>query len=166
MTNSNSGSVAPKERVNIVYKPATGDVREEVELPLKLLVLGDFFCREDSRPIEDRQPININKDDFDEVLKAHEVSMQLSVPNSLVQDEGCTLDVSLTIETMKDFEPDQVVQQVPELKKLLELRDALRSLKGPLSNVPEFRRKIHNLISDESVRDRLLDEIGISGKEY
>ncbi|HKT99965.1 MAG TPA: type VI secretion system contractile sheath small subunit, partial [Paraburkholderia sp.] len=39
---ASDGSVAPKERVNIVYRPATGDAKAEVELPLKLLVLGDF----------------------------------------------------------------------------------------------------------------------------
>ena len=63
-------SVAPKERVNIVYKPATGDAKEEVELPLKLLVLGDFTNRPDDRTMEDRDPISVDKDNFDDVLKA------------------------------------------------------------------------------------------------
>jgi type VI secretion system protein ImpB len=48
------GTVAPKERVNIVYRPATGDAKEEVELPLKLLVVGDFTLRPDDRMIEDQ----------------------------------------------------------------------------------------------------------------
>ena len=55
------GSVAPKERINITFKPALGGAQEEVELPLKLLVLGDFTGREDLRKLEDRKPIGIDK---------------------------------------------------------------------------------------------------------
>ncbi len=54
------GSVAPKERVNIVYRPETGDAKEEVELPLKLLVMGDFSQKTDDRMVEDRDPVNID----------------------------------------------------------------------------------------------------------
>ena len=61
------GSVAPKERVNIVYRPATGDAKEEVELPLKLLIMGDFTLRADDRMVEEREPVNIDKDNFNEV---------------------------------------------------------------------------------------------------
>ena len=49
------GSVAPKERVNITYKPATGDAQEEIELPLKLLMMGDFTLKADETPLEDRK---------------------------------------------------------------------------------------------------------------
>lgn len=62
------GSVAPKERVNIVYRPATGDAQEEVELPLKMLIMGDFTQTEDERAVEDREPINIDKDNFNDVM--------------------------------------------------------------------------------------------------
>jgi type VI secretion system protein ImpB len=64
---------------------------------------------------------------------------------------------------MKDFGPEAIVEQVPELKRLLELREALRALKGPLANVPEFRNKIQDLIKDDNSRQRLLLEIGIEG---
>jgi type VI secretion system protein ImpB len=64
------GSVAPKERVNIIYRPATGDQKEEIELPLKVLVMGDFTLQKDSRSVEDRHPVNIDKDNFNDVLGA------------------------------------------------------------------------------------------------
>ena len=59
-----AGSVAPKERINITYKPATGDAQAEVELPLKLLVVGDYTQRADDRPVEERAPINVDKDNW------------------------------------------------------------------------------------------------------
>ena len=62
------GSVAPKERINVTFKPATGGAQEEIELPLKLLAIGDYTHRKDDRKIEDRKPISIDKMTFDEVL--------------------------------------------------------------------------------------------------
>jgi type VI secretion system protein ImpB len=156
------GSVAPKERVNITYKPATGDAQEQVELPLKLLVMGDFTQREDDRSVEDREPINIDKDNFNEVLKAQNLELKMSVPNKLSDKEDEEqMAVDLKFNSLKDFEPDQIVNQVPELAKLMELREALKTLKGPLGNVPEFRKKLQALVSDEGSRERLLKELGI-----
>ena len=153
------GSVAPKERVNIVYRPATGDAKEDVELPLKLLVLGDFTMSQDDRMVEEREPINIDKDNFNEVLKAQNLSLNLTVPSKLSEDPDEELNVSVKFESIKDFEPESIVKNTPELNKLLELREALNSLKGPMSNRPEFRKKIQELIKDEAAREQILKEL-------
>jgi len=155
------GSVAPKERVNIVYRPATGDAKEEIELPLKLLVVGDFTSTPDGRMIEEREPINIDKDNFNEVLKAQNLNLDLTVPNKLSDDPDAELNVSVKFESIKDFEPEAIAKNTPELNKLLELREALNSLKGPMSNRPEFRKKIQELIKDEAAREQLLKELKI-----
>src|SRR6185436_18380591 len=141
------GSVAPKERVNIVYRPATGDAKQEVELPLKLLVVGDFTLREDDTPVEDRKPIDVDKSNFNDVLKGQKLSLDIAVPNRLddkAKDEQ--LAVKLNFESLRDFEPDAIVEKVPELKNLIALREALKALKGPLGNAPEFRKKIQDLV--------------------
>lgn len=154
-------SVAPKERVNIVYRPATGDAKEEIELPLKFLVMGDFTGAKDDRPVEDRKPVNIDKDNFDDVLSGSNVKMEAVVPNKLSADPDAQVTVNLDFKAMKDFDPDAIIQKVPELKQLIELREALKALKGPLGNVPEFRKKIQDMIKDEGARDRLLKELNI-----
>ena len=160
-----AGSVAPKERINITYKPATGDAQAEVELPLKVLVVGDYTQREDDRPVEDRAPINIDKDNFTDVLKAQKLALDLSVPNRLEkEDSDDNLAVSLKFESLADFEPDAIVEKVPELKSILELRDALKALKGPLGNIPDFRKKLQSLVSDEGSRAKLLTELGLDKK--
>jgi type VI secretion system protein ImpB len=158
------GSVAPRERVNIVYRPATGDAKEEVELPLKLLVMGDFTGKRDDRPVEDREPINVDKDNFDEVLKAQGIKIDVTVPNKLSGEPDDEMNVSLKFDSMKDFGPEAVAKNTPELNRLLELREALGSLKGPLSNLPEFRKKIQELVKDDETREKLLKEIGIENK--
>ena len=153
------GSVAPKERVNIVYRPATGDAKEEIELPLKLLVVGDYSLRPDDRMVEEREPINIDKDNFNEVLKAQNLSLDVTVPNRLSEEADEEMSVSMKFESIKDFEPEAVAKNTPELNKLLELREALNSLKGPMSNRPEFRKKVQELIKDEAAREQLLKEL-------
>ena len=153
------GSVAPKERVNIVYRPATGDAKEEVELPLKLLVMGDFTLRADDRMVEEREPINIDKDNFNEVLKAQDLNLDITIPNKLSEDPEEEMSLSLKFESLADFGPEAIVKNTPELNKLLELREALTSLKGPMSNRPEFRKKIQELIKDEAAREQLLKEL-------
>jgi type VI secretion system protein ImpB len=154
-------SVAPKERVNIVYRPATGDAKEEVELPLRLLVMGDFTQSPDDRMLEDREPINIDKDNFNEVLKEQNINLNLTVPNKISGEPDDEMSVQLNFESMKDFEPEAIARKTPELKKLLELREALTALKGPLSNIPEFRKKLQELVKDDAAREQLLKELGI-----
>ncbi|MBC9248667.1 type VI secretion system-associated protein [Pseudomonas alcaligenes] len=160
------GSVAPKERINVTFKPATGGAQEEIELPLKLMVLGDFTQRADERKIEDRKPISIDKNNFDEVLGKQELSLSFSVANRLQEEQSADeLPVQLRINSMKDFNPAAVVEQVPELKKLMELRDALVALKGPLGNAPAFRKAIESVLSDDDSRDRVLSELGLTQQD-
>lgn len=156
------GSVAPTERINITFKPATGGAQEEIELPLKLLVIGDYVQQVDERKLEDRKPVAIDKMTFDEVLAKQGLSLSLNVPNRL-QEEGGTdeLAIALNISAMKDFNPASLVEQVPELKKLMELRDALVALKGPLGNAPSFRKAIEGVLADEASRARVLSELDL-----
>ena len=158
-------SIAPKERVNIVYKAETGGAQEEVELPLKVMVLGDFTLRPDATPLEERKPIEIDKDNFQEVLRNQHLELALNVPNTLSGKEGEELPVALKFESMKDFEPESIVKQVSELNKLLELRIALQALKGPLGNMPAFRKKVEGLVKDPAARERLLKELGTQPPE-
>lgn len=154
------GSVAPKERINIVYKPATGDAKEEIELPLKLLVMGDFTQRTEDESLENRPMINVDKDNFNEVLRGQNLNLSFNVDNKLAK-EGGELPVNLKIQGIRDFEPEAIARQIPELNKLLELREALAALKGPLGNVPAFRKRLQSIVSDEQARAKLMAELGL-----
>lgn len=159
------GSVAPPERVNIRYKPATGDGQEEVELPLKMLFLGDYTGRPDPSPLEERKPINLDKSTFEEVLAKQDLKLTLTVPEVLSGEKDSSLPVALSFRRLSDFGPEAVANQVPELCKLLELREALRALKDPLSNRPAFRKKIQELLGDPVRRTQLMHELGLGEKE-
>ena len=157
------GSVAPKERVNIVYKSQTGDQTEEVELPLKLLILGDFTGKPGDDTVEDRDPININKDNFNDVMSGMNLSLDINVKDTLAEDND-EMPVHLDIKSMKDLSADSVAEQVPELNSMLEMRRALLALKGPLGNVPTFRKAIQNILNDDGTREQIMKELGLDDK--
>ena len=157
-------TVAPKERINIVYKPATS-MDEDVELPLKMVVLGDFTGREDEDALEDRKRINIDKDNFNDVLREQNISVQFGVKDRLNPnaEEGDEIPINLKIQNMKSLQPEQVAKQIPELSSLLEIREALVAMKGPLGNVKAFSKKLKEVLADDSARERLMKELDLTG---
>lgn len=157
---SKEGTVAPRERINIRYVPATGDQQAETELPLKLLVVGDFKGGTEDTPVEERSTVSVDKNNFQSVLAEAGLGLEASVPNRL-QDDAVDNDlaVSLEFKALDDFSPDRVAKQVPELRKLVELREALVALKGPLGNVPAFRERLQELLESEEARNQLLEEL-------
>jgi type VI secretion system protein ImpB len=160
-------TVAPKERVNILYKTEVGGAQEEVELPLNILVMGEYNANipEDEKVLEDRKTISVDKDNFNDVMEKQDLGMTLSVPDKLSGHKDASLTVELKIRNLNDFGPESIVNQVPELKKLLELRSALTALKSPLGNVPAFRKKLQALLGDETSRAKLMAELGVAPKD-
>lgn len=159
-------SIAPKERINVTFKPATGGAQEEIELPLKVLVMGDFRQRFDERSIMERKPVSINKSNFADVMKKQELRISSSVPNRLRDSEDAgDIPINLTFESLRDFEPEKVACKVPEMDKLLKLREALVSLKGPLGNLPAFRKAIEEVLKDDRQRSMVMQELGLSEED-
>jgi len=154
-------SESPKERINVTYKPATGDQSAEIEIPYKITVLGEFNPDEEAKPVEDKKVISVNKNNFNEVLKHQKLGLSFTVDNKLTDEEDSSLTVNLKLDSMKAFSPESIVESVDEMKKLMELRQSLISLKGPLGNVPAFRKAIENAISDEDERKKLLEELSL-----
>ena len=151
------GSKSPKERINITYKAKTKGQNAEVELPLKLMIVSNL-TRNAKQALEEREVLNINKNNFNQVMQKLDISTEFSVKNTL-NKEASELDVKLNIKGMKDFSPDSIVRQVPELNKLLQLREALMALKSPMGNIPSFRKAVLEALKDEKSKEQLLLEI-------
>ena len=155
MAKRRDGAVAPKERINIVYRSTADNKRVKIELPMKLLVVSDLTKRSDDTPIEQRETISVDKRNLDKVVNNMNLNLNFSVPNKISGKEEDSIDVNLDIKKMKDFSPDSVCQNVPMLKKLLELRSSINALKGPVGNIPQFRKALENLIHDKEKRKQV-----------
>lgn len=121
----------PKARINLRLDLHTGGATKKTELPLKLLVAGNYSNGAEQRPVSEREPVNINKNNFDNVLSEFSPSVSLSVENTLAGD-GSEENISLTFRGMNDFSPEQVSRQIPQLKAMLSMRNLLRDLKANL----------------------------------
>ncbi|EAH6668698.1 type VI secretion system contractile sheath small subunit, partial [Campylobacter coli] len=142
---------------NITYKAKTNGQNEDVELPLKLMVMANLKGKNET-PLEEREILQINKINFDQVMRKLDITTSFSVKNTLGTGAE-ELDVKLNIASMKDFSPDSLAKQIPELNKLLQLREALMALKGPMGNIPDFRKAVLEALKNEKTKEKLLLEI-------
>lgn len=149
----------PPSRVNIRYVKKTDGAQEKIELPLKLLLLGDYTLRPDDTPLDERKKISVSKDNFAEVLKAQRLKLSMNVPDKLSGNSGDELKVNLDLDSMKAFEPDEIVRRVPELKKLLEIRELLVDLKARVITNRDFRQALEKIVKDDAQRAAILDEL-------
>ncbi|EEP3677402.1 type VI secretion protein [Campylobacter jejuni] len=143
--------------MNITYKAKTNGQNEDVELPLKLMVMANLKGKNET-PLEEREILQINKINFDQVMRKLNITTSFSVKNTLGTGAE-ELDVKLNIASMKDFSPDSLAKQIPELNKLLQLREALMALKGPMGNIPDFRKAVLEALKNEKTKEKLLLEI-------
>lgn len=152
-------SVPPKERFNFKYAANTAAAKVVPELPLRLVLAGDWTGQADRRDIRDREPTRLTKkSDFDAALKEHDLRVNISVPDKLSGVDGETLSVALKIESLRDFEPHRIAEMVPELQAKLALRDALSALRANLGD-PDLRRKLKAAVADQDIFKQLLDKL-------
>lgn len=136
-------------RVQITYDVEIGDAIETKELPFVLGVLGDYSGnpKEPLPKLKDRKFVEIDRDNFDDVLKGVAPRLLLQVDNEL-QKDGSRLGVELNFSKLEDFEPANIVKQIEPLKKLLEARTRLSDLRNKITG----NDKLEELL-DEVVRD-------------
>lgn len=148
----------PKARVNIKLDLHTGGAQKKVELPLKLLVMGDYSNGQSTAPLADRAKVSIDKNNFNAVLAELNPKAKLAVENTLAGD-GSELPVDLDFKSMDDFKPDVVAGKVPELRALMAARNLLRDLKSNLLDNATFRRELEKILKDPTLSDRLRSDL-------
>ncbi|EKH4493863.1 type VI secretion system contractile sheath small subunit, partial [Escherichia coli] len=135
-----------------------GGGQKKVELPLKLLVAGDFSNGQEERPLSERIKMDVNKNNFNAVLADISPSVRLNVENTLAGD-GTEESISLIFRNMNDFTPEQVARQIPRLKAMLAMRSLLRDLKANLLDNATFRKELEKILRDPELSQALRDEL-------
>ena len=158
MASNSFQNEVPKARVNIKLDLHTGGAQRNVELPLKLMLMGDYSNGKEQRPLSERGKVNINKNNFDSVLAEFSPQLKFAVEDTLASD-GSETCVELDFKRMKDFEPEQVARQLPQLRAMLAMRNLLRELKGNLLDNATFRSELERILKDEALSDALRREL-------
>ncbi|MGV7963094.1 type VI secretion system contractile sheath small subunit [Photorhabdus tasmaniensis] len=148
----------PKSRINIKLDLHTGGAQKKVELPLKLLVMGDYSNGQEQRPLSEREKVSINKNNFDSVMAEFSPALNLTVQNTLAEN-GSEENIALTFQQIKDFDPEQVARQIPQLRALLSMRNLLRDLRSNLLDNATFRRELEHILQDDTLNDQLRAEL-------
>ena len=144
--------------INVMVDVQAEDGKKKVELPLRLLTIGDFTGRESSTPIIEREPINVNKDNFDGVLRSLDVQADYVVSHGSGDHEEDT-NVHLEINTLSDFHPEAVARQVPKILELVAARNLLQDLRNRVINASEFRKGLEEIVRDADARKQLAAEL-------
>lgn len=153
-------------RVNITYDVEVGGAIELKELPFVLGVLGDFVGKpEEPLPaLKNRKFIEIDGDNFNQVLAGMKPRVAFSVDNKL-QDDGSKLGVDLKFTNIEDFEPDNVVQQVEPLRRLVEARQKLSDLRSKMDGNDKLESMLEEIIANADKQKELSDSLGLDKKE-
>lgn len=151
-----------KPRVHITYDVETEGAAVKKELPFVVGVMGDFSGdnTEALKPLKDRRFIQIDRDNFNDVLKRMSPSLRLKVDNTLT-DDGSQFEVNLNFKSIDDFEPAAVVNQVEPLRKLMETRNKLRDLMTKIDRSEELENVLEEVLSNTASLDSIAKELNL-----
>ncbi len=148
----------PPARVNIQLSVDKGGAQKKVELPLKMMVVGDFAQKRDGKRVMDKERLNIDKNNFSQIMGSMNLNLDMQVPNK-VSSKGGDIKVNLKVNNMKSFEPTEVARQMPDLTKLLAARNLLKDLGSNLLDNRDFRKRLESIIQDKGSMEALVQEL-------
>jgi type VI secretion system protein ImpB len=153
-------------RVHITYDVETGDAIEMKELPFVVGVLSDLSGKPDEPlpRMRDRKFVEIDRDNFDSVLKGMKPRLAYRVDNKLTDDDS-KMAVELRFNRIEDFEPEQVARQVEPLRKLLETRIQLSALLAKADGNDKLSERLQEIIGNTELLKKLSDEAGVGAEK-
>ena len=153
-----------KPRVHITYDVETDGAVLEKELPFVVGVMGDFTgdSTKPLKPLKDRRFVQIDKDNINEVMRNMSPGLNLKVENTL-ENDGSEMAVNLEFNSMEDFEPASIVDQVEPLKKLMDTRNQLRDLMTKIDRSEELEGIMEKVLQNTDDLDELAKALEVAG---
>ena len=155
-----------KPRVHITYDVETDGAVLEKELPFVVGVMGDFTgdSTKPLKPLKDRRFVQIDKDNINEVMRNMAPGLNLKVDNTL-ENDGSEMAVDLEFNSMDDFEPAAIVDQVEPLKKLMDTRNQLRDLMTKIDRSEELEGIMEKVLKSTDDLDELAKALEVAGDD-
>ncbi|MEE2000633.1 type VI secretion system contractile sheath small subunit [Alkalimonas sp. MEB108] len=149
-----------KPRVHITYDVETEGAVVQKELPFVVGVMGDFAGQNTDalKPLKDRRFVQVDRDNFDDVLKRMNPKLSFKVENKLT-DDGSEFQVDLQFKSIRDFEPAAIVNQVEPLERLMATRNKLRDLMTKIDRSEELENILEKVLNNESDLQQLANEL-------
>jgi type VI secretion system protein ImpB len=153
-----------KPRVHITYDVETEGAKVIKELPFVMGIIGDFSGHPAKAlpPLEERKFVEINRDNFDDVMRRMNVRLEMKVDDTIKGDDK-QLAVELVFNSLRDFEPASIIQQVEPLRKLLDMRNRLRDLASKADRSAELENILEKVLKNTDDLQKLSAELGASG---
>ena len=150
----------PKSRITLVYRTNINGKQEDVKLPFRVVVLGDFSLGSSTdrqAELEERSMRSITGNNLNEVMKDMGMSISFEVDDKVSGDGEGKMAVELPINRMKSFHPDEIVHHVPKLKALLLMRKLMLEMQADIDNRKDLRRKLYELFSNKDELKKLME---------
>lgn len=152
----------PRSRLTLTYRTTINGEPETINLPFRLLVLGDFSSgksKDCQKDLETRPLRAINGTNVNSVMREMGITLELEGVDNCIDEGNGKLGVTLPLESMRSFSPDEIVKHVPKLKALLLIRRLIQELQGQIDNQSELRKAIQALFSDKKNLESLKQEL-------
>jgi type VI secretion system protein ImpB len=152
----------PKSRLTLRYKTEVSGQPEDLTLPLRMLVTGDFSLgssKDRKVDLDERRLRNMDGKNTDAVMKDMGMSLKFAVPNKIDPESEEDMNVELPIDSMKAFLPDHIAQNVPKLKGILMLKQLLEEVMSNVDNRKEFRNLLGKLLSDQEALGKMMEQL-------
>ena len=152
----------PKSRLTLRYKTEVSGQPEDLTLPLRMLVAGDFSLgssKDRKVDLDERRLRNMDGKNTDAVMKDMGMSLKFAVPNKIDPESEEDMNVEIPIDSMKAFLPDHIAQNVPKLKGILMLKQLLEEMMSNVDNRKEFRNLLGKLLSDQEALGKMMEQL-------
>ncbi len=152
----------PKSRLTLRYKTEIDGQPEDISLPLRLAVVGDFSggsSKDRKVDLDERGIHNMDGKNTDSIMKEMDMSLSFAVTNKVDPAQGEDMQISLPVDSMKSFSPDSIAEHVPKLNGLLTLKTLLQEMLSNVDNRKDFRKLLGELMKDPAALEGLKDEL-------
>lgn len=136
-------------RVQITYDVEIGDAIVMKELPFIVGIMANLSGQPEQPlpPLRERKYVEIDRDNFNEILKSISPRLALKVKNTLAND-GSSLGVELKFNHLDDFGPLNLIKQIEPLRKLYEARTRLADLTTKLDGNDKLDALLQDIITN------------------
>lgn len=152
----------PKSRLTLRYKTEVNGQPEDLTLPMRFLVTGDFSqgsSKDRKVDLEERNTRNMDGTNTDAIMKDMGIRLNYAVSNKINPDQEEDLQVDLPFDSMRSFSPDEVAKNVPKIKGLLKLKELLQEVVSNVDNRKGYRKLLSELMGDEEALKKMMEEL-------